>query len=69
VQPGSLILRSTRSFFQLTIGAASFGFTGIAGFSAIIARALMAIFVALFLLSLLVHSIEGSLTPSVAQYW
>ena len=46
-------------FFLLAIVAAIFGFTGIAGISSTIAWVLLAIFVALFILSLIVSLVRG----------
>lgn len=46
-------------FFLLAIAAAFFGFTGIAGFSSTIAWILLAVFVVLFILSLIVRLIRG----------
>lgn len=46
-------------FFLLAIAAAFFGFTGIAGFSANIAWVLLAVFVALFALTLFVRLVKG----------
>jgi uncharacterized membrane protein YtjA (UPF0391 family) len=43
-------------FFMPAIVAAIFGFTGVAGISSTIAWVLLAVFVVLFLLSLIVHS-------------
>jgi uncharacterized membrane protein YtjA (UPF0391 family) len=47
-------------FFLLAIVAAVFGFTSIAGISSTIAWVLLAIFVVLFLVSLIAHSGRGS---------
>jgi uncharacterized membrane protein YtjA (UPF0391 family) len=49
-------------FFLLAIGAAFFGFTGIAGFSANIAWVMLAVFVVLFVLSLFVRLVRGEST-------
>jgi uncharacterized membrane protein YtjA (UPF0391 family)/uncharacterized protein YjbJ (UPF0337 family) len=46
-------------FFLLAIVAAIFGFTGIAGISSTIAWVLLAVFVVLFLFSLIVDSGRG----------
>jgi uncharacterized membrane protein YtjA (UPF0391 family) len=50
-------------FFLLAIVAAFFGFTGIAGISSTIAWVLLAVFVALFILSLLVRLSVVAATP------
>jgi uncharacterized membrane protein YtjA (UPF0391 family) len=46
-------------FFLLAIAAAFFDFTGIAGISSTIAWVLLALFVVLFILSLLVRLVRG----------
>lgn len=46
-------------FFLLAIVAAIFGFAGIAGISSTIAWVILAVFVALFLFSLIAHSGRG----------
>ena len=57
--PEAMMLGAAVLFFLLAIAAAFFGFTGIAGFSANIAWILLAIFVVLFVLSLLVRLVRG----------
>jgi uncharacterized membrane protein YtjA (UPF0391 family) len=46
-------------FFLIAIAAAIFGFSGIAGMASFIAWILLAVFVILFVLSLIVHLIRG----------
>jgi uncharacterized membrane protein YtjA (UPF0391 family) len=53
------------SFLFLSLIAAIFGFTGIAGEAVYIARVLFYIFIVLFLVSLLYSAITGKPTMSV----
>ncbi len=59
------MLRWAMSFLFLSLIAAIFGFTGIAGEAVYIARVLFYIFIVLFLVSLLYSAITGKPTMSV----
>ena len=50
-------------FFILALLAAFFGFTGIAAYSADLAVILLAVFVVLFVLTLILHLIRGRSPP------
>lgn len=57
------MLRWALAFFVIAIVAAIFGFGGIAAASTDIARVLFFIFIVLFLVSLVVHLVQGRAPP------